>query len=101
MSDFSQSGHHQSCDHVADVALETGMNNVIERMHGSFWERETVIRSIRSIDTPVFEENRICYNFVRPHEGLDGLTPAEAAGIGVNEENKWLGLIERSLKRRD
>ncbi len=32
--------HRQSCKHVADVALETGMNNIIERMHGSFRERE-------------------------------------------------------------
>jgi hypothetical protein len=35
---------HQSVKHVAVAALETGMNNIIERMHGSVMEREKVIR---------------------------------------------------------
>lgn len=88
--------HRQSCKHVADVALETGMNNIIERMHGSFREREKVMRGVKSMETPIFEGNRIYYNFVRPHEGLDGKTPAEAAGIGLCERNKWHELLRRS-----
>jgi len=26
--------------------------------------------------------------------GLDGKTPADAAGVGVGGENKWMGLIK-------
>ena len=37
--------------------------------------------------------NQIYYNFVRPHQGLNGKTPAEMAGVGIEGENKWLGLI--------
>jgi len=35
---------------------------------------------------------------MRKHEGLDGETPAEKAGIGIAEKNRWLGLIKKSLE---
>jgi hypothetical protein len=41
----------------------------------------------------------ICHYFVRPHMGLKGGTPVEAAGVGIDEEYKWLGLIEKSARR--
>ncbi len=47
--------------------------------------------------TPLVEGQRIRYNFVRPHEALDGQTPAQAAGIGVEGENKWFELLKASL----
>ena len=43
--------------------------------------------------------NQIYYNFVRPHMGLEGATPAEAAGVGIEEENKWMGLLRRSITK--
>jgi len=44
------------------------------------------------------ENMRIYYNFIREHSALDGLTPAEMAGINLNlGRNKWMGLIEQSL----
>ena len=33
------------------------------------------------------------YNFVRPHMGLDGRTPAEAAGIKIVGRDKWMTII--------
>lgn len=42
----------------------------------------------------------IYYNYIRPHQGLGGKTPAEKAGIGIKDENKWLALIRESLKQR-
>jgi hypothetical protein len=32
-----------------------------------------------------------------PHQELDGRTPAEAAGIGFEGENKWMNLLRKSL----
>jgi putative transposase len=90
--------HHQNVKHAADVALQSGLNNSIERMHGSIREREKVMRGIKSMDTPFFKGNQIYMNFVRPHSALDGMTPAEAAGVGV--EGGWMGLIKRSVERR-
>lgn len=40
----------------------------------------------------------IYHNFIKPHQGLQGRTPAEAAGIKVQGENKWLTLIQNASK---
>lgn len=46
----------------------------------------------------MFEWQRVYYNFIRPHMALDGKTPSEEAGIDLNlGENKWKGLIEKSI----
>jgi hypothetical protein len=49
---------------------------------------------LKKDDTPFVERGRIYYNFIRPHLGLYGITPAEMAGIGVN------GSLEELLRRR-
>jgi hypothetical protein len=42
---------------------------------------------------------RIYYNFIRPHMALNGLTPAEMAGINLQlEQNRWESLIRQSVK---
>lgn len=91
--------HHQSCEHVADVGLQESLNNVLERMHGSIREREKVMRGMKVDETPIIPMNQIYYNFIRPHSALDGMTPAEAAGIGVGKENRWLRLLNKSIRK--
>lgn len=39
---------------------------------------------------------QIYHNFIRPHEGLGGKTPAEACGITVEGRNKWLTIIQNA-----
>ncbi len=39
------------------------------------------------------------YNFVKPHVGLEGQTPAQVAGVGV-QGNKWLTLMKQALTDR-
>jgi len=35
------------------------------------------------------------YNFIRPHQGLTGKTPAQQAGIEIGlSGNRWKGLME-------
>ena len=89
---------HLSCNHIADVALQESLNNVLERMHGTIREREKVMRGLKEDDTPIIPMNQIYYNFIRPHMGIDGATPAEAAGVGIAGENKWIELLKRSIK---
>jgi hypothetical protein len=67
-------------------------------MHGSIREREKVMRGLKVDDTPILPMNQIYYNFIRPHMGLKGKTPAERAGVAVDGENKWIGLIRKSVK---
>jgi transposase-like protein len=71
-------------------------NNRIERMNGTLRERMKVTRGWKSMESAIAEGQRIHYNFVKPHQALTGQTPAQRAGILI--ENKWLELLKLSLK---
>jgi hypothetical protein len=58
------------------------------------------MRSLKNDDSPVIEGMQIFHNFIRPHMGLNGDTPADRAGIKVAGENKWLTLIQNASKNR-
>jgi transposase-like protein len=76
-------------------------NNKIERLHGTIREREKVMRGMQNEETAkiLMDGFRHYYNFIRPHQALNGLTPAEMAGLKLDlGENKWLGLIKESVK---
>jgi transposase-like protein len=51
--------YHQSCKHIADVALQESLNNVMERMHGSIREREKIMRGVSSTFIPIIPMNQI------------------------------------------
>ncbi len=50
------------------------------------------------METPLAGGQRMHYNFVKPHQVLEGMTPAQRAGIG--EENTWLSLLQKSLNEK-
>jgi epoxyqueuosine reductase QueG len=68
-------------------------------MNGTLRERVKVQRGWKHEKTLLAEGNRIQYNFVKPHIGLENQTPAEKAGIGVTGQNKWLDLLQSSFDR--
>jgi len=68
----------------------------MERMNGEVRDREKVMRGLKKTDTPMLKGYQLFHNFVRPHEALDGRTPAEAAGIKVEGSNKWLTIIQNA-----
>jgi hypothetical protein len=72
----------------------------MERMNGEIRDREKVMRGLKNADTPILKGYQIFHNYIRPHEALDGRTPAEAAGITVEGMNKWLTLIQNASVRR-
>ena len=38
---------------------------------------------------------RVYYNYIRPHQGIDGMTPAQMAGIPIDlSGNRWAKMIE-------
>jgi hypothetical protein len=39
---------------------------------------------------------QIYHNYMRPHEGLNGKTPAEKCGIRIEGKNKWITLIQNA-----
>jgi transposase-like protein len=71
-------------------------NNILERLNGTFRERTKVIRSF---DNPVGAVEfaagmQTYYNYIRPHQGIGGLTPAQMAGIPLDlTGNRWMTMI--------
>jgi hypothetical protein len=49
-----------------------------------------------NFDTPILKGYQLFHNYIRPHEGLDGKTPAEVCGIKVEGENKWITIIQNA-----
>lgn len=85
--------------HVRDIRIDgTVHNNKMERMNGEIRDREKTFRSLKRMDTPILKGLQIYHNFVRPHESLDGQTPADRAGIKVEGQDKWLTLIQNASK---
>jgi len=76
-------------------------NNKMERLNGEIRDREKVMRGLKNEGTPILKGYQIFHNYLRPHEGLNGRTPAEACGIQVQGDNKWETLIQNaSLSNR-
>jgi transposase-like protein len=87
-------------EHVKDIRLDGKVhNNVMERMNGEIRDREKVTRNLKKMNTPILKGEQIFHNYIRPHMALDGLTPAEAAGIQVRGKNKWLTIIQNASNR--
>jgi transposase-like protein len=86
--------------HIANAGVRKthANNNRIERLNGTLRERVKVQRGWKSMKTQIAEGARIHYNFVKPHQALEGQTPAERAGIGIEAKNKWLNLLEEALR---
>jgi len=83
--------------HERDIRFDgTIHNNKMERMNGEIRDREKVMRSLKTADTPILTGYQIFHNYVRPHMALGGKTPANLAGIKVEGENKWLTLIQNA-----
>jgi hypothetical protein len=60
--------------------------------------REKTFRSVKT-DISILNGYRLYCNFIRPHEALHGMTPADFAGIHVQGENKWLTPIQNASKK--
>jgi transposase-like protein len=90
--------------HVAGVGLQGRLNNNrMERYQGTLKARTKVMRALKNSDTAILDGQCIYYSHIRPHQGLNGKTPAQAAGLELEfDGNKWLRLIQnaKSEKRR-
>ncbi|MDG7013258.1 MAG: DDE-type integrase/transposase/recombinase [Nitrososphaerota archaeon] len=85
--------------HIRDIRLD-GMvhNNKMERLNGEVRDREKVMRGVKRADTPILRGYQIYHNYLRQHEGLNGQTPSERAGIRIEGQNKWLTIIQNATR---
>jgi transposase-like protein len=85
-------------EHLYNVGLQHHPNNNhVERLHGTIRQREKIMRALKTEETPIIEGHRLYYNYIKPHDSLDGKTPSEMAGIEIEGNNKWLSLMKTSL----
>ena len=83
--------------HINTIRLQGDMNNnKMERLNGEIRDREKVMRGLKKKDTPILKGYQLYHNYVRPHEALDGKTPAEKAGINIKGQNKWITIIQNA-----
>ena len=75
-------------------------NNKMERVNGEIRDREKTMRGLKKKRTPVLTGYQLYHNYIRPHEGLNGKTPAEACGITIEGQNKLKTLIENASKSK-
>ncbi len=74
-------------------------NQLIERYHATFRERDKVIRGQKNEKGAerYIDNWKTYYNYIKPHMTFNGLTPSQVAGISIgNERNRWLSLIKLS-----
>jgi len=84
-------------EHIRHIKIKGDMNNnKMERLNGEIRDREKVMRGLKRDDPPILKGYQIFHNYIRPHQGLKGKTPAEVCGITVEGNNKWKTLIQNA-----
>lgn len=87
--------------HIKHIRLQGDQNNnKMERFNDEVIDREKTMRGLKKVDTPILTGYQIYHNYIRPHEGLKGKTPAEVCGINIQGQNKWKTIIENASKYR-
>jgi hypothetical protein len=65
----------------------------MERLNGEVRDREKVMRGLKKVDSggglKLISGYQLYHNFLRPHEGIANMTPAEKCGVKIEGDNKW------------
>ena len=75
--------------------------SLIERFHGTLKDRTKVMRGFKDFETLIQFTNGFLayYNFIRPHEALNGKTPAEVAGIDYDVKS-WVDVCRVPVSKQ-
>ena len=88
--------------HVRHIHLQGERNNnKMERMNGETRDRQKTMRGIKKMDSPILVGYQQYHNHFREHMGLQGKTPAEAAGIKIDGKNKIMTVIQNASITRN
>ena len=90
----------ESTKHIRHISLHGDKNNnKMERLNGEFRDREKICRGLKKKDSVMFDGYHLFHNYFRPHMALKGQTPAEACGIEITGDNKWVTVIQNAKKQ--
>lgn len=56
------------------------------------------MRGPKKVDTPILQDYQLYHNYFVGNEGLEGKTLAENAGIKIEEQNKWVTVIQNATR---
>ena len=70
----------------------------MERLNGEMRDPEKVVRRVKKMDSLIYKGSQLCHNCVRQHQGLNGKTFAENAGIKIEGQNKIITVIQNAAK---
>ena len=85
--------------HIQHIRLQgDNHNNKMERMNQEIRDREKTMRGLKKVETIILAGYQIFHNYIRTHEGLNNITPAEACGIKIEGQNKWETLIQNASR---
>ena len=82
--------------HIPDASV----NNRHERHNGETQRYKAGSRGYNSDEPGLFLLEEVYHNFLRPHMGLNNMTPAEKSGIHIPRPDKLLTLIRRAATAR-
>jgi transposase-like protein len=101
LKEYRTNSIEKTTHHIHQITL-TGKhnNNKMERLNGEVRDREKVMRGLKKVETPIISGYQIYHNYLRPHEALEGKTPADACGIDVQGDNKWITLIQNASRKK-
>jgi hypothetical protein len=87
------------------VTYDSMVTSTTTRWNGSTEKFETVrkrVRGVKKSDSPPLTGYQLYHKYIRPHQALDGRTPADVAGIDIKSQNKWITIIQNaSTKHRE
>jgi len=91
---------HKETEHHRHIHLSGDMNNnQMESFNSNTLRmREKIVRGIKRDDSVILKGMQIHHNYIRPHQGLDGDTPADRSGIIIQGDNKWKTIIQNAVK---
>lgn len=64
-------------------------------------DREQNFRGLKTADSSIPKGYQLFHNYIRPHEALDGETPADRCSTKVEGSNKWITIIQNASKQRE
>jgi hypothetical protein len=88
-------------EHIQTSPFKSGdSTQKVERYHGTYKDRVKVMRAFRDVETLIqFNDGwTVYYNYFKPHESLEGKTPAEEAGVNYNVKN-WSDLAKMPVSK--